>query len=65
MRAGESAACVTSDSEAQAQLHSGGVPDSYPVVLNFNYENEAKVGAWDGILSFHDFELHENGDVTA
>jgi hypothetical protein len=65
MRAGERrAACVTPDSEAQAQLHLGGVPGSYPVVLNFNYDNEAKVGAWDEILSCHEFELHENGDVT-
>jgi hypothetical protein len=65
MRAGEPAACFIPDSEAQAQLHSGGVPGSYSVVLNFHYENEANVGAWDGVLSYHDFELHENGDVTA
>jgi hypothetical protein len=65
MRAGEPAACVTPDSETHAQLHSGGVPGSYPVVLKFNYENEMRVGAWEGILSFHDFYLHENGDVTA
>jgi hypothetical protein len=65
MRAGEPAACVTPDAEAQAQLHSGGIPGSYPVVLDFEYHNQVKVGSWEGILSFHDFQLHKNGDVTA
>jgi hypothetical protein len=65
MRASEPTACVTPDSEAQAQLHSGGIPGSYPVVIDFNHTSEVKVGSWEGILSFHDFELHENGDVTA
>jgi hypothetical protein len=64
MRAGEPTAC-TPDSEAQAQLHGGGIPGSYPVVLDFNHNSEVKVGSWEGILSFHDFELHENRDVTA
>jgi hypothetical protein len=46
------------DSEAQAQLHSGGIPGSYPVVLDFDHNSEVKVGSWEAILSFHDFKLH-------
>jgi hypothetical protein len=64
MRAGGPSWCVTPDAESQDQLHSGGVPGFYPVVLDFNHESEVKVKSWEGILSFHDFELDENGDVT-
>ena len=65
MRAGEPPSCVTPDVEAQAQLHGGVIPGSYPVVLDFDHKSEVKVGSWEGILSFHNFELHENADVTA
>jgi hypothetical protein len=57
---------VTPDFEAQAQLHSGGIPGSYPVVFDFDYENEGKAGSsLEGILSFRDFHLCKSGDVTA
>jgi hypothetical protein len=58
MRAGEPDTCIIPDSAAQAQLHSDGIPGSYPIVLDFDYENQLKVGSWEGIISFHDFRLH-------
>jgi hypothetical protein len=47
VRVGEPAACVTPGSEARAQLHSGGIPGSCRALLDFDYENEAKVGSWE------------------
>jgi hypothetical protein len=44
MRAGEPSACITPDSEAQAQLHSGGIPGSYPVVLTLDHKQLGVVG---------------------
>jgi hypothetical protein len=58
---GEPSACITPDSEAQAQLHSGGIPD--PILSSNSWTMSSQ--SWEGILSFHDLELHENGDVTA
>jgi hypothetical protein len=49
MRAGESTACVTTDSDTEAQLHSDGIPGSYPAILDLNHNNEVKVGSWEGI----------------
>jgi hypothetical protein len=66
MRAGEPTACVTPNSETEVLLHSDGIPESYPGVLDFDHEeNGVKVGSCEGVLSFRDFELHENGDVIA
>jgi hypothetical protein len=42
MRAGGPPWCVTPETEAQAQLHSDGIPGSYPVVLDFDYENQVE-----------------------
>ena len=34
-------------------------------MLEFDYSQEVAVDTWDGISVYHDFELHENGDITA
>jgi hypothetical protein len=33
--------------------------------LDFDYDDELKVDTWEGIQAFHDFEIHDNGDMTA
>jgi hypothetical protein len=55
MRASEPAVCVTPDAEAHSQLHSVGIAGSYPIVLDFDYDNEVEIGSWEGIQSFHNF----------
>jgi hypothetical protein len=34
-------------------------------LLEFDYKAEVKIDTWEGISGYHDFELHENGDITA
>jgi hypothetical protein len=65
MRAGQPPRCATPAQEVQAQQFQNGIPGTYPGVLEFGYEFEMAVDTWKGISAFHDFELHENGDVTA
>jgi hypothetical protein len=65
MRAGKPVACCTPATEVEAQLFGGGIEGSFPVLLSFDYDNEVAVKRWDGILSYHDFELHEDGAITA
>jgi hypothetical protein len=52
-------------SEVEAQLFNGGIEGSYPTLLEFDYKAEVKIDTWEGISGYHDFELHENGDITA
>jgi len=49
----------------EAQLCNGGVPGACPVLLEFDCDCQNKVGCWDGVLAHHDFELHEDGSITA
>ena len=65
MRAGKPHSCCTPASEVEAQLFGGGIEGSYPTLLEFDYSQEVAVDTWDGISVYHDFELHENGDITA
>jgi hypothetical protein len=50
-RGGALLAC-TPDSEAQAQLASGGIPD--PILSSLDHKSEVKLGAGEVFLSFHD-----------
>jgi hypothetical protein len=65
MRAGKPFACNTPASEVEAQLFNGGIEGSYPTLLEFDYKDQVEVDTWEGISGYHDFELHENGDITA
>jgi hypothetical protein len=65
MRAGEPFACNTPASEVEAQLFNGGIEGSYLTLLEFDYKAEVEIDTWEGISGYHDFELHENGDITA
>jgi hypothetical protein len=65
MRAGDPSRCATPATEVKAQKFSGGITGSFPVLFEVDYEYEAKTDTWDGIQSFHDFILHDNGDITA
>jgi hypothetical protein len=38
----------------------GGIQRSFPTLLTFDYDNEVDLKRWDGISSYHDFELHED-----
>jgi hypothetical protein len=58
-------ACCTPATEVEAQLFGGGIEGSFPVLLNFDCDNEVAGKRWDGILAYHDFELHEDGAITA
>jgi hypothetical protein len=65
MPAGKPFACNTSASEVEAQLFNGGIEGSYPTLLEFDYKEQVEVDMWEGISGYHDFKLHENGDITA
>jgi hypothetical protein len=55
----------TPANEVEAQLFGGGIEGSFPVLLDFHYDNEVLVKLWEVNLAYHDFELHENGDIMA
>jgi hypothetical protein len=55
MRVGQHPVCVTPNSEAHAQLQSDGISGSYRGVLDFDYDNEFKVGSWEEFCRFTTF----------
>jgi hypothetical protein len=65
MRAGKPTGCFTPAAEVEMQLFGGGIDGSFPVLLDFGYGNEVPVKRYDAILAFHDFELQEDGAITA
>jgi hypothetical protein len=65
MRAGTPSDCVTPSKEVLGQCFGGGVPGAMPYLLEFNFEKKAAVKSWGGILSYHDFELLDNGSILA
>jgi hypothetical protein len=65
MRAGKPSGCHTPATEVEAQLFGGGIEGSFPVLLEFGYDNEVPVKRLEGILAYHVFELHEDGSITA
>jgi hypothetical protein len=65
MKAGKPQGCTTPAKEVEAQKFSGGCPGAYPVLLEFDYESQVAMSKpWDGIQGWHDFEIHDDGDVT-
>jgi hypothetical protein len=64
MKAGKPAACTTPESEVLAQHFQGGSPGTFPFVLEFDYNKEAKMKQWDGIQAWHDFEYDDKGGIT-
>jgi hypothetical protein len=65
MKAGKPHGCTTPAKEVEAQKFSGGCPGAYPALLEFDYESQSTMSKpWDGIQAWHDFEIHDDGDVT-
>jgi hypothetical protein len=64
MSAGKLATCIPA-TEVEAQLFGGRIEGSFLTFLDFDYDNEIDLKRWDGISSYHDFELHEDGEIAA
>jgi hypothetical protein len=65
LKAGKPLACNTPASEVEAQHFLGSCPGTFPFVLEFDNSNEAGIEKpLDGIQSYHDFQYHDNGDIT-
>jgi hypothetical protein len=61
MMAGHPFKCTTPRAEVLAQLYDE-CPSIMPHLLEFDYDEEQKIGQWDGINSYHDFRYNEGDD---
>jgi hypothetical protein len=65
IKAGKPQGCTTPSKEVEAQKFLDGCPGACPVLLEFECESQAAMSKpWDGVQAWHDFEMHNNGDVT-
>jgi len=65
MRAGLPPQCTTPKEEVLAQQYLGGYNGVSTHYLQFGYDKEKEISKWEGISTYHDFELRDDSSIVA